>query len=399
MTGSTQLHTRQVISALRNAIYSLPTSARLPDVPASQKALKELNAVDAAPSEPEDDALEQVRQRLKRARAGAGGVKSAAPRDIRDGIWLLWSQKEPLFSLSGLFEAIFEQASRRAPARRNLVEAWLRSFSPRKPGIEQAGYAIRRLISNPDDLRLAHWRKVDQRFRLFDARGGPEAVARHILSASEPVDAILDETGFADPLRSVSGYMLAVQAEMMDLVPQALRQNAGRRLLERIRTFVTPHGSWRFKETRGEVARALLSPWLTSGAVPDLTVRDEVRSFLLTQFGDPRIRGGDWQEIGPAGVSLMLKWLAGVSLKSFFELIADHALDEHFKYRRAFWASYLDAGVIDEAWLALGRNVYHRARTIPELRGAFGRLEGQGISATYRLSFYNWRLGLLRLAP
>jgi hypothetical protein len=380
MKENGQFHTRQVISALRNAINSLPTSARLPDVPASQKALKELSAVDAAPSELKGDALEQVRQRLTRAGAGAGGVKAADPRDIRDGIWLLWSQREPLFSLSGLFDAIVEQASRRPSVRRNLVEAWIRSFSARKPEIEEAGHFIRRLISNPDDIRLAHWGKLDQRFRLFDARGGPEAIARYILSASEPVDAILDETGFADPLRSVSGYMLAVQAKMMDMVSQALRQNAGRRLLERILTFVTPRGSWRFKETRGEVARALLSPWLTNGPVPDLTIRDEVRSFLLSHFGDPRIRGGDWQEVGPAGITLMLKWLAGVSLKSFFELIADHALDEHFKYRRAFWSSYLDAGVIDEAWLALGRNVYHKARTIPELRGAFGRLEGQGVS-------------------
>lgn len=248
MTGSSQLHTRQVISALRNAINSLPTSARLPDVPASQKALKELSAVDAAPSELKGDALEQVRQRLTRARAGAGGVKAADPRDIRDGIWLLWSQREPLFSLSGLFDAIFEQASRRPSVRCNLVEAWIRGFSPRKPGVEEAGHAIRRLISNPDDTRLAHWRKLDQRFRLFDARGGPEAIARHILSASEPADAILDETGFADPLRSVSGYMLAVQSEMMDLIPQVLRQNAGRRPLERILTFVAPGGNWRFKE-------------------------------------------------------------------------------------------------------------------------------------------------------
>ena len=167
--------------------------------------------------------------------------------------------------------------------------------------------------------------------------------------------------------------MLAVQSKIIDRVPQVLRQDKGRVLLERILTFVAPDGSWRFRETRGQVARALLSPW------PDSTVRDKVCSFLLTDFGDPRIRGGEWQEVGKDGVDLMLKWLAGPTLKSFFELIADHAFDEHFKYRRAFWSSYLDAEVIDEAWLALGRHVYNRARTIPALRGSFGRLEGPGV--------------------
>jgi len=116
MTGSGEFHTREVISVLRNAIYVLPTSARLPDVPASQRMLKELSAVDVAPSAPQEDALEQVRQRLKQARASAGGVKAVDPGDIRDGVWLLWSQKEPLFSLPGLFEAILELANK-APFR------------------------------------------------------------------------------------------------------------------------------------------------------------------------------------------------------------------------------------------------------------------------------------------
>jgi hypothetical protein len=380
MTDGAEFHTREIVSYLRKTVVGLPRNARLPDVPASHRALKELSAIDAAPAEPEPNALDQVRERLKQARTRPGGIRTASPRDIRAGVWLLWSQNEPLFTLPGLFEAILREASRRSSTRRNLIEAWIRDFNPRSPGIEEAGPALRWLVSDSQDVRLSRWEASDQQFSFFDPRSGPASFAGHILNASEPVEAILDKGGFLDPLRSVSGYMVSVQSKLTDIVSQELRQNNGHQLLERALAFVAPGGRWRFQENKGEVAKALLSPWLRTGPVPSDTTRDQVRSFLLAQFGDPRIRRGDWAKVGPEGVRLMLRWLAGISLKGFFELIAEHALDEHFKYRRAFWSAYLDADAIVEAQLALGKQVYNRARSIPALRHGFVRLEGQGVS-------------------
>jgi len=377
MTESAEFHTREIISYLRKAVVGLPTSKRLPDVPASQRALKGLSAIDAAPAEPERDALDRVRERLKQA-ARADRLNAVSPRDIRDGVWLLWSENEPLFTLPGLFDITLREARRRSSVRRNLVEAWIRSFNPRTIGIEEAGRALRQLVYDQQDVRIAGWRAIDQRFGFFDARTGPASLANEILNGTEPVDSILDKSQFLDPLRSVSGYMAAMQSELTKSVPKALRRNNGDQFLERFLALVAPGSRWRFQEERGAVARALLSPWLTGGTAPSETVRDQVRAFLLTQFGDPRIRKGDWAKVGPECVQLMLRWLARVSLKSFFELIADHALDEHFRYRRAFWSAYLDVDAVAEAWLALGRNVYQRARSIPELHGGFGRLEGAG---------------------
>jgi hypothetical protein len=376
MTDAGEFHTREMVCYLRKTVVSLSTSKGLPDVPASQRALEELSAIDAAPLAPERDVLDQVRERLKQAWARGDRLGTASLRDIRDGVWLLWSQNEPLFKLPDLFEIILREARRRRSTRGNLVEAWIRSFDPRTIGIEEAGHALRRLVFDEPDVRLAGWRANDERFGFFDPHAGPASLANDILNGSEQVEGILDRSGFSDPLRAVSGYMVAVQSKLIEMVPRALRRNNGDELLERFLAFVAPEGRWRFQESGGEVAKALLAPWLTPGAAPAEAVRDRIRSFLLTQFGDPRIRKGDWAKVGPECVQLMLRWLARVSLKNFFELIADHALDEHFRYRRAFWSAYLDVEAVAEAQLFLGRNVYEKARSIPELRGGFGRLEG-----------------------
>jgi hypothetical protein len=110
MTDGEEFHTREIVSSLRKTVVGLPRNARLPDVPASHRALKELSAIDAPPAEPEPNALDQLRKRLKQSWARADKFTATSPRDIRAGVWLLWSRNEPLFTLPGLFEGLLRQA-------------------------------------------------------------------------------------------------------------------------------------------------------------------------------------------------------------------------------------------------------------------------------------------------
>jgi hypothetical protein len=83
-----------------------------------------------------------------------------------------------------------------------------------------------------------------------------------------------------------------------------------------------------------------------------------------------------WAAVGEQETRLMRRWLARASLDLFFELVKQHALDAHWRYREAFWLAYLKKGAIADAWLALGGQTFSEANTIPELGRAYGQLKG-----------------------
>jgi len=122
-----------------------------------------------------------------------------------------------------------------------------------------------------------------------------------------------------------------------------------------------------------------------------MELQRDIRDFLVDRIGNPQLRPGRW--VGAESeAALIRRWLARASLKVFFELIADYARDEHWKYREAFWSACLTKGAIDDAWLALGANVHASARARQDLGSAFARLEGAGASADQSVL-------LLRIGP
>ncbi|WP_262271847.1 EH signature domain-containing protein [Microvirga yunnanensis] len=372
------MHTREALVTLRAATQALSRVANLPERLASAKAVAELGAAEAAPALPATAVLEQVRARILEAARSQSGIRALDRRDLRDAAWLLWDAKMPMMRIAGLLDALFALARTRASARRNLIEAWLRDFSPQADGLAAAGQAIRLLLKESPDARLELWRQADRRFDLFDPHQGPRKLATWLVQGLEPVEHILDVTGFADPLRAVGGYMRAVQGEVLGLAAAALKGPVGPDALARLETYLAPDGALRFREPagRGQVAQGLLAAWLTSGQEPSEDVRRSVQGFLLHHLGDPRIRPDAWREAGPEVTAVMRRWLTRASLKAFFTLISDHALDQHWRYREAFWLAYLEKGLIKDAWLGLGSKVHASARAVRELNGAYGRLSG-----------------------
>jgi len=138
--------------------------------------------------------------------------------------------------------------------------------------------------------------------------------------------------------------------------------------------FLTNGKALRFDDSRAAIAAALCKPWFNAARTPDADLQRDVTEFLIAQIGNPQIKQGRW--IGAEKESALIRrWLARASLKVFFQLIADYALDQHWKYREAFWSACLSKGVIDDAWLALGATVHASARARQDLGNAFGLLE------------------------
>ena len=171
---------------------------------------------------------------------------------------------KPLVRVPGALAAISTQALRFHGLRRNLIEAWIRDFSTDGPDIAKAGEAIRLLLASVRDPRLERWRAGDRSAKLFDAKNGPNEFANWLLEGPATVAEILNATGFEDPLRSVSGYMRAVQRELLNGANYQLRGDSGEDVFARLKAFLAADGRLRFQEpnSRGEIARGLLAPWI-----------------------------------------------------------------------------------------------------------------------------------------
>jgi hypothetical protein len=199
-----------------------------------------------------------------------------------------------------------------------------------------------------------------------------------LVSAPETIGEVLSATGFDDPLRASGGYMRAVQQEIVAKASSLLTRPDADQILKRVLTILAPEGALRFAEpkSRGEMARGLLRPWLEGENEPEESIRFQIQDFLLDHLDDPRLKQQRWQEAGEETTSLMRRWLTRASMKAFFSLISDHALDTHWRYREAFWSACLEKDSTVEAWLALGSRIYASARAVEDLKGAYARLDG-----------------------
>lgn len=363
-------------------------SARLPKDAWTTRMVRQLRAVEAAPQRPEPEVLEAVRQRLRRALSYGGDPDR---RDLTRAPWILWQGDPQAISFPGLLDRVIDQAASSQRVLRYLIEAWLRDFSPKGSGVASTGLAIQRLVADSSSPRMEPWRSAHAQFRLFDAADGPKTLATKILSASQPVATVLEAACFADEARAVSAYLRYVQEELLKRLTVQLAWPTAATQLSRGCDFLVNGKRLRFDDSRAAIAAALCRPWLYSAHAPDGELERDVTKFLVDQISNPQIRPGRWAGVEKES-DLVRRWLARASLKLFFELIAEHALDQHWKYRQAFWSACLAKNAIDDAWLALGTNVYASARAQEDLGAAFGRLEGAGASGDQSVL-------LLRIGP
>jgi hypothetical protein len=367
-------HTLSALGTLKSALQALPKTVPLPQQPASARLLTTLGAMDAAPAPPAEAVLEALQARIVTA-LEQRRPEALRRRDLRDAPWVVWNARMPPRLLAEAVELVVRQSSVSNRTLRNFIEGWLRDFAS-KPQMIDAGRQIARLLTNTQDRRLERWRDAQKQIKLFDGTAGPANAAARLLQDASSVKNLLAMWTFDEPQRAISGYMRAVQTELLMLAPAAIRGGGGAAAANRVVAFleIDPK-TLRFPDSRGLMARGLLSAWLDRGSEPYDETRAVVLEFLLRHLGDPRLRPTNWAGAGEEVASLVRRWLARASLTTFFELIADHA-ESQWRWRQAFWAACLEKGAIDDAWVVLGRSAHADARAKKELNGAFARLEG-----------------------
>ena len=370
--------TKDALQTLRERIEFL--RPQFPKATALDRIVAQFAEMPPAAVTPADELRRHVHRRVIAASRTSEGFSLVSRRDLKIAPWLLFDADEPLIDLPGFITFLLGEAKRRASLCLTLIESWLRFFKPKDAQFAFVGREISLILSGDGGRgRLAPWAEADRRYDLFKPDGGFATLVQDLLYGADSVEAILKRAGFAEPLRAKSDYMAAVQTALLQETSSALSGADGGRVMSRVEAVIAPDGELRFLSDTmlGRVARALTGPWQEGRLKSPSPLQARVLDFLLARLRDPRVYPQSWRAAGDETVALVKQWLARANLGAFFELVRRHVSNpDHFQYRRPFWAAYLDAGHIQDAWIALGDNIAAEARTIPDLKGTYGRLEG-----------------------
>ena len=73
-------------------------------------------------------------------------------------------------------------------------------------------------------------------------------------------------------------------------------------------------------------------------------LRQPVQSYVLREWGDPRITGrtAHWHSVSDEAKQIFTRWITREDLRFFFDAVARACNDQKFAYRKAFWLAYLE---------------------------------------------------------
>lgn len=208
-----------------------------------------------------------------------------------------------------------------------------------------------------------HGRLVEH-YRLFDLEQVVGSLLVRMTETPFPYEA-LREIGIAAP--HGPGIMQVVHRNFVErLQTRFARRDVDQSDFEILLDWLHPEGQERMDAGAGTAIAALLRPWVDHDPPQDLKALIERR--LVESFNDPRVaKAGAWAEcerVSGAAYRVMLRWLTGASLRTFFKIIDHVAGSPMWADRGKFWLDRYEKGLISEAWFALSSDGIRIARKL-----------------------------------
>lgn len=234
---------------------------------------------------------------------------------------------------------------------------------------------VARLIRFGRSPRLDIWRSRAGRFGHLQEEA-PSVLAKALLK-SDSVEDLLAEAGMDGALRQSRFFKESLRSAATLLGENLAKGKSPEGGLERLRVGLFAEGRLVFEDLRNDLARSLLLPFVSRQPSPEL--QQLLIGFFFQTHGDPRILPATgWSGVDDGAREVLLRWLVRSTIEDFLRLIRSTADRVHWTAREKFWRSFLEAGVISDAWIVLGRAA--RTRVGRDLRlslGSFGSLVGQ----------------------
>ncbi len=270
----------------------------------------------------------------------------------------------------------------RAGSVRELLKQFLAVYPVDLPTFEDLRQLLQRAMemegtSSPPPS-LEKWRQRCFDFRLLQ-EGGNLSFVETLVSASDPVEDILSQSGFDTGLARCRFLESGVREFLPTISTMLARDSIDDTQLARVLTLLEREGKLRFDEQsiRVEIASALLGPYMDTP--PPADTRDQLYRFFLHHFDDPRLPSGKhrWYGVGEEIRHVVSRWLVKEALDGFIRLIKETAKEQHWRYRQSFWMAWFNQGIIDDAWFVFGSRARKELRGLEEHRpDATGRLSG-----------------------
>lgn len=281
-------------------------------------------------------------------------------RQARDGAWCLWTTKAAIAERAETLQPFLEQLRdlKCQRASRALALSYLISFQADRPGLSAVAGALRDLVSVMGEPFDALHRKL----RIFDEIEGPRRIGDASLAGRKSPREVLEENGLRMEQALAGGYVEPCARRVLQRAAEDHELPALARL-DFIQLIAVKSGTRQlnFPTHKGLVANALLLPH--GGRYVDKTIKDRTLDFLvsLEGLGDPRTNSGNWVSM-PEARDIAVSWLTEQALRQFLDVVEAVNPNQNWPYRRRFWESMYDKGVIREAWVVLDHEGAGEAR-------------------------------------
>ena len=264
-----------------------------------------------------------------------------------------------------------------------LLHEFLQAYPSDLPTFDPIRDALAELLGSGTRPSLRHARERCRKFQLLAPAGDVGFVRKAVAQEAfggRPVTRVLASAGFDTGL-SHCRFLRSGLRKYLDLLarsePEAEHFEPSR--LHRLISLLEAGRGLRFRALRLSIAEGLLRPFVREK--PIVESRKLLADFLLRHFGHPHLPTGRarWSRVPRNLREIFLEWLAERALEAFFSVMRDTALENHWRDRERFWRAYFDAGLVAEAWFALGEKAARKLKRLPDQEGAArGSLRGAG---------------------
>lgn len=370
----------------------------LPNLPASfnfksfNDSVKKIHQKfgDLPPNQPKPIDLDEYYRRLRYA-THQDVWSEITSRDWKRSPWVFWRDDPCLADHPRFIERYRDfLAKASCGAIKTLIHVYLRDFPKAQKSLPSVAKLIVFSLSKNKSSLLDTWRERAESLALFDSIQGPIKLAQVCWHGNQKVESISATFGLKGELAQ---GMFIKEAYCHALTVLSNELEHGRAdILYQILEWSKKDGYLRYPEYRNTLAEALLLAW--HERQPNRAIQNEIQGFLLNLYKHPRLYPANWQGVSVNARSVILRWLAGETIRLFFEVLNknakhyDSTAQKHWKYRRAFWWAYYEKDYLHDAWFAFASQARELANNElkPEERN-YSNLEGSGVQQNHAVLF------------
>lgn len=350
--------------------WKLPEYPKLHSI--AENVKQELGKV--APRKPDEYSLEETYEILKSVSRADHSISTLPTKHIRRAPWVLFQKREadsqPLATNRDLLNSYLSRVRKKKSSSNvsTLAYCFLYFYPYQYDFFEDIRKAIKDLVAKAQTPRLYRIHYCDEQIGILQ-HNGPKLLANKILATEQNADKILSEFCLSGTLNTQGfafySFFYGISIINKKLINQSCNLKQLNQLLNWAITKEDSKNSLRYPRLRIKLADGLLQPFNKDTPTSDL--QQNIKKFLLEYYGDPRISSAMWQGVDQAALKVMYRWLVKATLEDFFRFLDhvasfDREADRHWTYRRAFWTAYLEAGMIEEAWVAFGPKAWQEAK-------------------------------------